>query len=52
MERSASDDDDDFYDDDDEMMVMTIADPMDCIGCMSCSKVCPKKCHTHAPQSL
>lgn len=42
------DEDDDFYDDEDEMMVMAIADEMDCIGCMACSKVCPKKCFTHA----
>ena len=41
------DDDDDFYDDDDEMMVMSIANPLDCIGCMSCSRVCPKVCHSH-----
>jgi len=53
VERSAldssedDDDDDDFYDDDDEMMVMSIANELDCIGCMSCSRVCPKNCHTH-----
>ncbi len=40
-------DDDDFYDDDDEMKVMTIANALDCIGCMSCARVCPKQCHTH-----
>ena len=44
---SEDDLDDDFYDEDDEMKVMSIANAMDCIGCMSCSKVCPKKCHTH-----
>ena len=36
-----------FYDDDDEMMVMTIANADDCIGCVSCARVCPKNCHTH-----
>lgn len=41
------DDWDDDYDDDDEMKVMAIKDAMDCIGCKSCSRVCPKNCHTH-----
>ena len=41
------DDDDDFSDD--SSMVMAIADVMDCIGCQSCSRVCPKDCHTHSP---
>ncbi|MGI1670183.1 MAG: ferredoxin III, nif-specific [Neptuniibacter sp.] len=40
-------DDDDDWDDDDEMKVMAIADENDCIGCMSCVRVCPKKCHSH-----
>ena len=44
---TSQDDDDDFYDDDDEMMVMTIANADDCIGCVSCARVCPKNCHTH-----
>lgn len=39
--------DDDDFDDDDNMMVMVISNAMDCIGCQSCAKVCPKKCHTH-----
>lgn len=42
-------DDDDDYDDDDEMKVMAIADGDDCIGCMSCYRVCPKQCHSHEP---
>ena len=46
------DDDDDFYDDDDEMMVMSIANGLDCIGCMSCSRVCPKGCHSHASAAI
>ncbi len=41
------DDDDDDYDDDDELKVMAIKNEMDCIGCKSCSRVCPKNCHTH-----
>ncbi|TVZ38829.1 Nif-specific ferredoxin III [Alteromonadaceae bacterium 2753L.S.0a.02] len=41
------DEDDEDYDDDDELKVMAIKDAMDCIGCMSCSRVCPKNCHTH-----
>jgi Nif-specific ferredoxin III len=56
IERSELDLDDMEMDDDDEdddnMMVMAIANAMDCIGCQSCSKVCPKKCHTHAAQPV
>jgi Nif-specific ferredoxin III len=48
------DDDDDFDDDDDGFsddvsMVMSLKNIMDCIGCMSCSRVCPKDCLSHAP---
>lgn len=43
--------DDDDYDDDfdygEAVKVMSIRDAMDCIGCSSCYKVCPKKCHSH-----
>lgn len=39
------DDDDDEY----EKKVMTIAHKENCIGCEACSKICPKKCYTHAP---
>lgn len=35
---------------DDTSMVMSLKDPMDCIGCKACIKVCPKACMTHAPQ--
>jgi len=38
-------DDDDEY----EKKVMTISQQENCIGCQACSKVCPKKCYTHAP---
>jgi len=39
------DDDSDEY----EKKVMTIAHPMNCVGCEACAKICPKKCYTHAP---
>jgi Nif-specific ferredoxin III len=32
-----------------EKKVMTIANQALCIGCTACSKICPKKCYTHAP---
>lgn len=38
------DDDDEEY----EKKVMTIAHQEMCIGCTACSKICPKKCYTHA----
>ena len=38
------DDDDDEY----EKKVMTIAHQELCIGCTACSRICPKKCYTHA----
>jgi ferredoxin len=42
------DEDDESYDEDeDNMMVMSIANALDCIGCGSCARVCPKQCHTH-----
>lgn len=46
-ELDEDDDDYDDYDDDDELKVMAIKDEMDCIGCKSCARVCPKNCHTH-----
>ena len=53
VEREFDEDDDDYDDDDgfddDVAMVMAIKDAMDCIGCKSCSRVCPKDCHTHEP---
>jgi len=52
----ADDIDDDDYDgdgfDDDTSMVMSLKNAMDCIGCEACSRVCPKKCMTHAPQPV
>jgi ferredoxin len=42
-----SEDDENYDEDEDNCMVMTLADAMDCIGCGSCSRVCPKQCHTH-----
>lgn len=41
---SVDDDDDDEY----EKRVMTIANPMNCIGCEACARICPKKCYTHS----
>ena len=38
------DDDDEEY----EKKVMTIAHQALCIGCTACSRICPKKCYTHA----
>lgn len=40
----ADDDDDDEY----EKKVMTVANAGNCIGCEACSKICPKKCYSHA----
>jgi len=42
----------DFDDDDEyEKKVMTIANQMNCIGCEACSRICPKKCYSHAPMT-
>ncbi|HSD36010.1 MAG TPA: ferredoxin III, nif-specific [Rhodocyclaceae bacterium] len=35
-----------------EKKVMTIAHKENCVGCQACSKVCPKKCYTHAPAEI
>ncbi len=51
----AFDDDDDFDDDDfsdDTAKVMSLSDPMDCIGCGACYRVCPNQCMSHAPQPV
>jgi Nif-specific ferredoxin III len=40
-----ADDEDEEY----EKKVMTIAHGELCIGCTACSKICPKKCYSHAP---
>lgn len=42
---SDEDDEDEEY----EKKVMTIAHQELCIGCTACSRICPKKCYTHAP---
>ncbi|MES9935112.1 MAG: ferredoxin III, nif-specific [Sedimenticola sp.] len=44
------DDDDDGFSDD-TAMVMSLKDALDCIGCGSCARICPKKCFTHQPQT-
>lgn len=41
------DDDDDDDDDDSDNSFMTLSNPLDCIGCEACSRVCPKACFTH-----
>ena len=42
----------DFDEDDEyEKKVMTIANQLNCIGCEACSRICPKKCYTHAPMA-
>ncbi len=35
-----------------EKKVMTIAHQELWIGCTACSKICPKKCYTHAAASI
>lgn len=35
-------------DDEIERKVMSIANEENCIGCQACSRICPKKCYTHA----
>lgn len=42
------DDDDEEY----EKKVMRIARGEQCIGCTACSRICPKKCYTHAPATV
>ena len=42
-------DEDEDEDEEYEKKVMTIAHQELCIGCTACSKICPKKCYTHAP---
>jgi Nif-specific ferredoxin III len=44
LDADAEDEDEEY-----EKKVMTIAHPGNCVGCEACSKICPKKCYTHAP---
>ena len=48
------DDDDDDGDGFDEApgMVMSLDNALDCIGCQSCSRVCPKGCLSHEALAL
>ena len=48
-ERVGVSQDDDDDDEEYEKKVMAIAPKELCIGCTACSKICPKKCYTHAP---
>jgi len=55
LQLQAVNDELEFVDEDEEeseRKVMTIAHPELCIGCQACSRICPKNCYTHAPQSL
>ena len=47
LDPDAEDDDEEY-----EKKVMTIAHGELCIGCTACSRICPKKCYTHAPAAL
>ncbi|MBF0460899.1 MAG: ferredoxin III, nif-specific [Magnetococcales bacterium] len=52
---SAEEKGEDWEDDgfaDEPQMVMTIQNANDCIGCAACARVCPKRCHIHAPWPL
>ncbi|MEZ5588895.1 MAG: ferredoxin III, nif-specific [Sedimenticolaceae bacterium] len=55
LEAADDDYDDDYGEDDgysdDTAMVMSLKNALDCIGCGSCARICPKKCFTHAPQT-
>ncbi len=50
--------DDDYGDDDDDgfsddaAMVMSLKNAMDCIGCGSCARICPKNCFSHEALSV
>jgi Nif-specific ferredoxin III len=52
VEGGDEDDDDDDDDEEYEKKVMTIAHKELCIGCTACSKICPKKCYTHAAGAI
>jgi Nif-specific ferredoxin III len=45
LDPDGDEDEDEEY----EKKVMTIAHAGNCVGCEACSKICPKKCYTHAP---
>jgi len=45
------DEDDDGFSDD-TAMVMSLKNALDCIGCGSCARICPKKCFTHEELSV
>jgi len=51
-ERIAVDMDDEDDDEEYEKKVMTLAHQELCIGCTACSKICPKKCYSHAAASV
>ncbi len=47
-ERIRVDLDDENDEEEYEKKIMTIAHQELCIGCMACSRICPKKCYSHA----
>jgi Nif-specific ferredoxin III len=51
-ERIPVDLDDDDDDGEYEKKVMTLAHQELCIGCTACSKICPKKCYSHAAANI
>lgn len=42
--------DEDDDDDEIERKVMSIVKAENCIGCQACDRVCPKQCHSYAPE--
>lgn len=52
----AVDEDGEFLDDPDdgdvEKMVMTIANPDNCVGCQACARVCAKSAQSHSPEEV
>jgi Nif-specific ferredoxin III len=51
-ERISMDPDDDDADEEYETKIMTIAHQELCIGCTACSRICPKKCYSHAASAV